>query len=176
LKGRKELSLLEQVRIVLDVSGDFVVKVATWFVACFMGGMVISILLAIISRFIIKIPIPWTEELSRYLMIWTAFIAGSLGLKRGVHVGINFVVQRVPEKASRWIGLITNISLLFFFLVLIIEGFHLTILVAGQMSPVLRVSMAWVYSSLPVGAALFTFFVIQLVVEDLRGLWNKKAD
>ena len=162
--------MLEQARIVLNVGGGYAVKIATWVVACVMGGMVISILLAIISRFIIKIPIPWTEELSRYLMIWMAFIAGGLGLKRGVHVGINFVVQRIPEKASKWVRLITNIALLIFFLVLIIEGFHLTILVAGQMSPVLRVSMAWVYSSLPVGATLFTFFVIQSVVEDLRGL------
>jgi len=165
--------LLEQTSRVLNVSGDYVVKIASWFVACFVGGMVISILLAIISRFVIKIPIPWTEELSRYLMIWMAFIAGSLGLKRGVHVGINFVVQRVPEAVSRWMGLITNIALLIFFMVLIIEGFHMTILVASQMSPVLRVSMAWVYSSLPVGATLFNFFVIQSIVENMKELWKK---
>ena len=169
----EEISLLEQMSRVCNVGSKHIVKFAGWFVAFFVGGMVISMLLAIISRFVIKIPIPWTEELSRYLMIWMAFIAGGLGLNQGVHVGINFVVQKVPQPFSKWIGLVTNSALLIFFLVLIIQGFHMTILVATQMSPVLRISMAWVYSSLPVGAMLFSFFVIQSIVENMREQWQK---
>lgn len=162
--------MLERTSHVLDVISGYVIKVAGWLVACFMSGMAVAILLAITSRFIIKVPIPWTEELSRYLMVWVAFLAGSLGLKRGVHVGVLFVVQRVPETVAKWIGLVTNTALLIFFLVLIIEGFHMAILVAGQMSPVLRISMAWVYSSLPVGAVIFTLFVIQSIIENLKDL------
>ena len=160
----------------LNLINDHIVKVAHWFLVCSMGGMVISILLAILSRYVIEIPIPWTEELSRYLMVWTAFIAGSLGLRKGVHVGIKFVVQRVPTAVADWIELVTNIAMLGFFLILIIEGVHMTVLVANQMSPVLRVSMAWVYSSLPVGAAIFTLFVIQSIVENAKCLWRKQAE
>ena len=165
-KGRIETVLL----YVLNAVSDGVIKVVSWIVACFMSGMAIAILLAITSRFIIKIPIPWTEELSRYLMVWVAFLAGSLGFKRGVHVGVLFVVKRVPGSVAKWIGLITNTALLVFFLVLIIEGFQMATLVADQMSPVLRISMAWVYSSLPVGAVIFTLFVIQSIIENLKGL------
>ena len=167
--------MLDRLGDALNGVSDRVVGVASWIVACFMTGMATAVLLAIISRFIIKIPIPWTEELSRYLMVWVAFLAGSLGLKRGVHVGVLCVVQRVPEVVAKWIGLIANTALLGFFLVLIIEGFQMTTLVADQLSPVLRISMAWVYVSMPVGAVVFTLFVIQSIIESLKGL-RKRPD
>lgn len=169
----KEGFSVERADIVLYAFNDRIEKIGGWFVAVFMAGMFVSIFMAIISRFIIKIPIPWTEELSRYLMVWTAFIAGSLGLRRGSHVGIKFLVQKVPKPAAKWMGLITNIALLIFFLFLIIEGVRMAALVSGQRSPVLNIPMAWVYASLPTGAVLFTAFVLQSLVGSVRDLLDK---
>ena len=164
---------MKSIGTLMDTISDWVEKISSWFVAVFMAGMVISILMAIISRFIIEIPIPWTEELSRYLMVWTAFLAGSLGLKSGAHVGIRFVVERVPRPVAKWIALLTNIVLLIFFIVVIFEGFKMVTLVAGQKSPVLRISMAWIYASLPVGSVLFTTFVLQSLSGNLCELRKK---
>lgn len=104
-----------------------------------------------------------------------AFVAGSLGLKGGVHVGVKFLVQMAPETIARWIGLITNLVLFLFYLVLIVEGFRVMGLVASQRLPVVRVSMTWIYSSLPVGAVIFSFFVLSFIFEDVKGLWKETA-
>jgi TRAP-type C4-dicarboxylate transport system permease small subunit len=175
LSAVKEGFSVERAGVMLYAFNDRIEKIGGWFVAVFMAGMFISILMAITSRFIIKIPIPWTEELSRYLMVWTAFIAGSLGLRKGSHVGIRFLVQKVPKPVAKWMGLITNIALLIFFLFLIIEGVRMAALVAGQRSPVLNISMAWVYASLPTGAVLFAAFVLQSLVGSVRDLPDKKG-
>ena len=159
---------MDRVSYILNTIGNQVTKWVARVLACLIGGMTATVIMAIISRFVIKIPIPWTEEVSRYLMVWTAFIAGSLGLKRGVHVGIVFVVERAPRNTRRWISLITKLSVLFFFAVVIVEGFYMSMFVSTQLSPVLRISMAWVYSSLPVGGILFSFYTVQSIVEDLK--------
>jgi C4-dicarboxylate transporter DctQ subunit len=135
-----------------------------------MGGMAAVIVLAIVSRYVIKMSVPWAEELARYLMVWAAFLAGSLGLKRGVHVGISFVVRKIPESIRRWMGLITSLSLFLFFLVVIVEGISFAMFVSRQLSPALRISMAWVYSARPIGGMLFLFFVIEFIVEDIVAL------
>jgi C4-dicarboxylate transporter DctQ subunit len=140
-----------------------------------MGGMAAVIVVAIACRYVIKVSIPWAEELARYLMVWAAFLGGSLGLKRGVHVGISFVVRKMPPRMYRWLSLCTHFSLFFFFLVLIVEGCSFTLFVSRQMSPALRISMAWVYSALPIGGALFALFVIQFIVSDIRALAEKEA-
>lgn len=160
--------MLERTSDVLNIMSNNITKWTGRVLACLIGGMTIAVVLTITSRFIVKIPIPWTEEISRYLMIWAAFLAGSLGLKKGVHVGIVFVVERIPRSTSKWISLITKLTLLFFFLVVIVEGCLMAMFVSTQLSPVLRVSMAWVYSALPAGGILFLFYVIQSIIEDLR--------
>ncbi len=160
--------MLERTSDVLDMMSNHITKWTVRVLPCLIGGMTIAVVLTIISRYITKISIPWTEEISRYLMIWAAFLAGSLGLKKGVHVGIVVVVERIPRSTGKWISLIAKLSLLFFFLVVVVEGCLMTVFVSTQLSPVLRVSMAWVYSALPVGGTLFSFYVIQSIIEDLR--------
>lgn len=160
--------MLERTSDVLDMMSNHITKWTVRVLPCLIGGMTIAVVLTIISRYITKISIPWTEEISRYLMIWAAFLAGSLGLKKGVHVGIVVVVEKIPRSTGKWISLIAKLSLLFFFLVVVVEGCLMTVFVSTQLSPVLRVSMAWVYSALPVGGTLFSFYVIQSIIEDLR--------
>jgi len=165
--------LIKRIITVLGFIDRTVTRWAMRFLACLMGGMTTAIVLAIISRFIVKVSMPWTEEVARYLMIWAAFIGGSLGLKRGVHVGIVFVVNRIPWNLRRWVSLVAKLSVLFFFIVVILEGFRMTMFVSTQLSPVLRISMAWVYSALPVGGILLLFYTVQPLFEDLKNFFGK---
>lgn len=155
---------------------SFVTDGIRWIIAFLLIGMVISVLLTIISRYIIKISIPWTEELARYLMIWIAFLAGSLGLKRGVHVGIVFLVRKTSPRIKRYIGIISKLSMMFFFIVVTLEGYNLARFVSRQLSPALRISMAWVYSSLPISGVFFLLFLTQLLFDDIKALLMKSKN
>jgi TRAP-type C4-dicarboxylate transport system permease small subunit len=165
---------LETVTVILNCTSHFATKWTSRALAGLMGGMTAVILVAITSRYVIKASVPWAEELARYLMVWAAFLGGSLGLKRGVHVGITFVVRKIPPHISRWVSLFTGLSLLFFFLVVIVEGCCFTMFVSRQLSPALRVSMAWVYSALPTGGILFALYVIQFIVADMKALTEQR--
>lgn len=165
--------MLETVSTALDSVSNFVTRWTSIALAGFMGGMATVIVVAIVSRYVIKASVPWTEELARYLMVWAAFLGGSLGLKRGVHVGISFVVRKIPPRTCRWVSLFTALSLLFFFLVVIVEGCRFTMFVSRQLSPAMRISMAWVYSALPTGGILFALYVVQFIVADIKALAGK---
>lgn len=168
--------MLSRIIYIFNVTISFITNGIRWIIAFLLIGMVISVILTIISRYIIKISIPWTEELARYLMIWIAFLAGSLGLKKGVHVGIVFLVRKTPLRIKRYIGIISKLSMIFFFIVVTLEGYNLARFVSRQLSPALRISMAWVYSSLPISGVFFLLFLIQLLFDDIKALLMKSKN
>ena len=40
-----------------------------------------AVLFQVVSRFILKVPLSWTEELSRFALIWLTFVAASVALR-----------------------------------------------------------------------------------------------
>ena len=53
---------------------------------------------------ITPLPITFTEELARYLMIWMALLAVSSGIAYREHIGVEFVFSRFPAPVRRWLA------------------------------------------------------------------------
>ncbi|MFT6775565.1 MAG: TRAP-type C4-dicarboxylate transport system permease small subunit [Paracoccaceae bacterium] len=57
---------------------------------------VLDVWLGVVARRIIPLPITFTEELARYLMIWMALLAVSCEIAHREHIGVEFVFSRLP--------------------------------------------------------------------------------
>ena len=131
------------------------------------GVMVAVVILQVVFRYIVKGSLPWSEELSRYLMVWITFVGASIGVKRGAHVGIEALVLVLPPKTqtiAKYVGII--ISIIFCIVVL---GASLGILkrqiVSHQISPAMRIPMWWAYAAIPAGTFLMTVRFIQTLLK-----------
>ena len=62
------------------------------------GGMTIVVLLGVFFRYVLQQPLSWSEEVARYLMIWAASLAVSIGIMRKEHLGITFLISRLPSE------------------------------------------------------------------------------
>lgn len=58
----------------------------------------------------------WTEELSRWLLVWMTFIGASVVLKEGGHIRVVFFISLCPRRIGKLINLIGELSVLFFLL------------------------------------------------------------
>ena len=127
--------------------------------------MVVVVILQVIFRYIIRGSLPWSEELSRYLMVWITFLGASIGVKRGAHVGVEALVIALPRKAQtivRYLGIV--ISLIFCIVVLNASLGILTRQIASQqVSPAMRMPMWWAYLAIPSGFSLMTIRFIQIL-------------
>jgi TRAP-type C4-dicarboxylate transport system permease small subunit len=99
---------------------------------------------------------PWTEELARFLFIWTAFLGMATGFRRGEHPRILLLVAAMPPAFRRLSGYLSAAATVVLF---IIVGWYAAQLLIqrvtfGETSPVLGVGM-WV-ATVPVvvGSAL----------------------
>jgi len=129
-------------------------------------GMIISITLQIVFRVFFH-ALTWTEEMSRYLLVWSTFLGATMAYKRGMHISVTFCVNIFPEKIRKLIVILGIIFSLVFFAVAINYGIKLMVLQKVQISPALRLPMRWVYLVLPTSFIIMTIYGITAVLEEL---------
>ncbi len=138
------------------------------------GMMTAIVLLGVVCRYVLLSPLGWTEEAARYLMIWAASLAVSMGIMKGEHVGIGLVVQTFPPQLRRWVSVAVNLAILFFLWVLTQRGYWMAIHGRAQISSLLGISMIWSLAAVPVAGLLAMLQTIFLILTGILGPVQKK--
>lgn len=93
----------------------------------------------------------WIEEVVIYSIICMSFVGASMGVRHGVHISVDVLNAFASPTVNRWLHIIAALLGITFAGFLTYYGFQLYFNTLGrsQLSPGLRIPMAWVY--LPIG-------------------------
>ena len=149
----------------LDSFADILVTITMYAVMFLTALMVVTVLTGVLFRYVIRDPLGWTEELARYLMIWAALLAVSVGIRKREHVGIQLLVKKLPLKLGRVIILLVNIMVMIFLLVLTIRGYAMAVKGFRQLSLALGISMFWPLMAIPISGALAIIQQLILIID-----------
>lgn len=123
------------------------------------------VFLQVIMRYVFSSSLSWSEELARYLFLWQIWLGASYAVKERKHLRIE-AVQSMIKSASGKIRfeLVALFLWLVFSIFMVYKGGELVklLFVRGQVSPAMRVPMAYAYASVPVGCLLMS---IRLIAE-----------
>ena len=140
--------------------------------------LVLDVLWQVFTRFILRNPSTWTEELAVFLLIWVSLLGAAVALGRGAHLGIDYFVGKLPEK----IRITTEVFVflvvaLFSFTVMIIGGLELVVdtLRFEQISPALNVKVGYVYLAVPLSGFFLVLYSLIGLGERLTELVKGKA-
>src|SRR5207249_9747617 len=86
----------------LDRPVEFVLFL-TFLVFPLVGG------LQVFNRFVLGLPLSWSEEFQKFGHIWLVMLAIPVGYRRGAHLGMDMLLRLLPTLAQRGIGLITEV-------------------------------------------------------------------
>lgn len=132
--------------------------------------MSVVIFWQVVCRYVLKGSLPWSEELSRYLLVWTGFIGGAYGVRLGAHIGVEAFTLLLPKKAQSILKMFVIICLII--LCCIIFRFGCTIvgtqLSKHQLSPAMRIPMGYMYAAIPVGMVFFVIRYIQSFFDEIK--------
>ncbi|OGP73171.1 MAG: hypothetical protein A2V86_14830 [Deltaproteobacteria bacterium RBG_16_49_23] len=128
--------------------------------------MTLTVIVQVFLRYVFSFSFSWSEEVARYLMIWTALLGGSLALQKGLHIGVELFLVRVSSRTRRWVSILSKMFILIFLTYLTIGGIKITWAVRDQSSPALLFSMAYAYLSVPVGGFFMALQTIHSLIED----------
>lgn len=123
-------------------------------------ALIISCVLQVFTRFILNSSLSWTEELARYSFIWANLLGAALCTKSKSNATVSVVTENISNKNRKKLSLIINILTILIGAILIVFGSKVAWAVRTQLSPALRISMAFVYMAAPIFGALITFYSI----------------
>jgi len=146
-------------------------KSAEWSCLVLIVAMTVVTFAQVFFRFVIVRSLPWSEEFSRYALVWASFLGASIALKRGLHIGVEAFVSKLPKEKKRLIYLMTLVFITIFLFVVIIKGFQMASFNMRQSSPAMRIPMGFPYLAIPVG---FLIMALHLLNEMILG-WRHKG-
>ena len=134
------------------------------------------IFVQVVMRYVFSNSIYWSEELARYLFIWQAWIAASFAAKYSKHINLDVVINLCPSAVQKLLYWVTHILWLGFALYMTYKSGVLTNLIFSRktISAAMQIRMGWVYLAVPVGCALMSYRLIQLMASKLR-LFERRA-
>lgn len=148
-------------------SGD---RLLYWVIVIQVGAIAAMVNLQVFNRYIMDYVLGWEEEVSRYLMIWSSFLAASYALWQGEQLGMEFVVKLLPERGRKAVRIATNVLCIGFLAVIAYQGFvWMMPQQLDQVSPSLGITMAIPYAAIPVSAVLMIWVEIRFIWRNLRG-------
>lgn len=138
--------------------------------ALLLACMVILIFMQIVFRFLLNLPLRWTEESARYSMILLIYLSACSGVKKEKHIRIEAIHDALPQKAAFVYWLFSNVIWFVFNTVMIYFGIKMALHIysTGQVSPVLHVSMGLLYMVIPVCFTIMNIRIIQLVISRIQ--------
>jgi len=124
----------------------------------------------VIARYFIQYPLAFTEEIEVNLMVWLTLLGAAVGFKKGSHLGLTFLLNRMPGKLKNLAVLLSLLLSLSLFLLLIwfsifqiFDEIDLAIT-----SEALAIPQWWYTLGIPVWGALLIFRIITIIYSKIK--------
>jgi TRAP-type transport system small permease protein len=153
-----------------------------------MGLMVLIIMLQVFFRYVLGNALAWPDEGARFLMLWMTALIAPTAYRWGGFVSIDMLKDLLPPR----IGAVLGLALLLVSLIVLVYGFRLGLnhvnsgwLFASSSLKLpleflglglVRIKLAWMYMSLPVGLFLMILVNIELCLKSIAHLIDPDAD
>ena len=151
-------------------------KIVAKILIILMAAIVLDVTWQVVTRFILRNPSSFTEELAGFLLIWIGLLGASHALYTKAHLGIDLLTYKLEGSRRRVIDItIYTFVLLFALFVMVIGGFKLVNLTLSlnQISPAVNIKMGYVYIVLPASGILMMLYSFGFILQALKGSEEK---
>ncbi len=134
------------------------------------AGVIVAIVTAEVTlRYLFSHSLIFTEELSRYLMVWIVFLGSALAIRDGSHIRIQILVNRLGPRMQRIVKLAAYALIIAFLIFITVEGLKILPRQLQQMCITIDISLFYFYLAIPVGSVLMIVFMLPVIRQTLGG-------
>jgi len=143
--------------------------------ALLFAAVLILVNAQIVCRFVLSLSVPWTEEVSRLIFIWLAFLGAALGLREGSLI----VIDTLPEVIGpAWQKVMAPLVRLISLAVILLLFWGSIPLVASVWPTTLAtvdwISNGWAYLAFTTSFALMALYSAMPLLRDLLRLFGRR--
>jgi C4-dicarboxylate transporter DctQ subunit len=121
-------------------------------------------------------PIGWTEEMTRFSLVWGVMLGMALTLQEGRHIRVTVLVQRFSPKQQKIIEFFMDLIAIAVLAVFVLQGYEFAMYTRtlGEISQgALDYPIWWAEIALPIGGGLFLVRYFVKCVTDFMNIIHK---
>ncbi|MEO8134038.1 MAG: TRAP transporter small permease [Betaproteobacteria bacterium] len=145
-------------------------RLLAWFVATLVVGLVAIVTSQLVDRHFIDIPIQAPDQYARIGLVWLTFLGFALAIRGNVAVRVDIIDHYLPPAARRWLGIVSDAMLLVMLCVLMVKGWAVYEVGAGQLILGTPFTAGLPNAALVAGVVLMILYVALRLVARCRGV------
>lgn len=138
-------------------------------VSVFLGVLLfLAVLWQVFARYVLNDPSPYSEEAARYLYVGVVFFGAAAAVRDRSHVGIPFVVEKLPRTAALTVSLAMQALVLAFCLLVLVWGLRGASQVWDLPTEAMEIPTGLVLGIVPVTMGFCALRTVAGMVDDIR--------
>ena len=121
---------------------------------------IVVLLAGVVSRFALRNPLVWSDELASILFLWLAMFGAVIALRRAEHMRMTAVVSRLSPGGRALMEAVATCACLAFLALILWPAWQHAADDADMTTPALELSNLWRGIATPIGIALMGVFAI----------------
>jgi len=150
---------------------DRINRPITFLLIVLMAGIVLDVTWQVVSRFIVRRPSSFSEELAGFLLIWIGLLGAAYAYFTRAHLGIDILTGRLKGAGKRLVEIISHLAVFLFALfVMVVGGIRLVRLTftLRQISPALHIPIGYVYLVIPLAGVLIMLYALFFILHAVK--------
>lgn len=132
-----------------------------WMLIVLLGAMSIIVFSNVVVRYLTNASIPWSEEVSRHMMIWLTFLGSGLVLRCGGHIAIDNLQDALSVCSARALRGVVLLLTVVFLSLLAYYGYIYVGRTMLQTTAATEIPFGYIYAAMPIGCV---FMLVHLAL------------
>jgi len=139
-------------------------------------AMTAIVLTQIVFRYVLNDSLIWTEEVSKTMMVWGAFLIAPWAYRNSANVSIQMFTDELPLTLRRLLHLVLNVLVIWIIVVFWSESFGMVERGFAIRAASLPVQVGWFFFVVPVAFGAMLLVGIELLIRDVLALLHPQED
>ncbi|MCH4563266.1 MULTISPECIES: TRAP transporter small permease [Halomonas] len=137
--------------------------------------LALDVFLQFFTRYVLGNSIAWTEEMARYLLVMVGFMGGTMAVRKGSHIAVEFFYRYMPSWMARMASTLVDLVNIAFFSAMVWITFKL----AGRTSALMTsvdIPKSYLYYIVMLGFVLMLARAVQVAIRHWRSGTSELLD
>lgn len=138
-----------------------------WICIAMMAVMILDVIWGVLTRFVLRSPSRWTDELATFMLIWISMLGSALAHRQASHLGVTWLFERLDSRVAALVARFIHVLIIAFAGVVMVYGGYLLVqdrFRSGQVLPALGWAKAWMYMAVPVAGVFIIGYSIRELI------------
>lgn len=122
----------------------------------------------VLNRFLLGIPVAWTEEAARYLFVWLSLLGAVRGVRDRAHLQVDLFVRMLPRKVEKVLDVVGGVVVAVLLWEVLDSGLTLLPLTWTRRISTMDIPIFYLYVAIPLSAGLMLLFTVRNTIQDMR--------